>query len=81
MDKNIQLKIIDENRHKSGIYMIYNLINHKCYIGSAASNRINVRFRNHYINGTGARLTNQAVNKYGLENFAFVIIEYYPGFV
>lgn len=39
---------------------------------------LNVRFRNHC---TGARLTHQAIKKYGLENFVFVIIEYYPGFV
>lgn len=80
-NKDTQLKILDENGHKSGIYMIFNLINDKCYIGSAASNRINVRFRNHCIHGTGARLTHEAVKKYGIENFAFVIIEYYSGFV
>lgn len=80
-DKEIQLKILQDNRHKSGIYMIFNEINNNCYIGSAVSNRINVRFRNHCIHGTGARLTHQAIKKYGLENFVFVIIEYYPGFV
>ena len=80
-NRDTQLKIIEENRHKSGIYMIFNIINDKCYIGSAASNRINVRFRNHCIHGTGARLTHEAIKKYGLESFAFVIIEYYPGFI
>lgn len=76
-----QLKIREENKHKSGIYMIYNIKNGKYYIGSAISNRINTRFRNHCIHGTGAKLTNKAIHKYGLENFAFLILEYYPGFI
>jgi group I intron endonuclease len=76
-----QLKILSENKHKSGIYMIFNLINTKAYIGSAASNRINTRFRNHCIHRTGSKLIHFAIQKYGLENFAFIILEYYPGFV
>jgi len=78
---DIQLKIKEDNRHKSGIYMIYNLINDKSYIGSASNNRINVRFRNHIIHGTGSKLTNLAVKEYGLENFAFIVIEYFSVFV
>jgi hypothetical protein len=61
--------------------VVGNIINDKCYIASAASNRINIRFRNHCIHGTGARLTNRAIKSYGLENFVFVIIEYYGGFL
>jgi hypothetical protein len=80
-NKDTQLKILEDNRHKSGIYMIFNTFNDKCYIGSAACNRINIRFRNHCIHGIGARLTNKAIKKYGLENFVFVIIEYYGWFV
>ncbi len=76
-----QLKIISENKHKSGVYMIFNLVNAKAYIGSAASNRINVRFRNHCIHKTGSKLVWKAIRKYGLQNFAFVILEYYPGFI
>jgi group I intron endonuclease len=76
-----QLQILSENKHKSGIYMIFNLVNTKAYIGSAISNRINVRFRNHCIHRTGSKLVYQAIQKYGLENFAFIILEYYPGFV
>jgi hypothetical protein len=76
-----QLQILSENKHKSGIYMIFNLVNTKTYIGSAISNRINTRFRNHCIHHTGSKLVHQAIQKYGLENFAFIILEYYPGFV
>jgi group I intron endonuclease len=76
-----QSLIAKENRHKSGIYLIYNNINGKFYIGSAVTNRINTRFRNHCIHGVGSALLSRAINKYGLENFTFFIIEYYPGFI
>jgi group I intron endonuclease len=76
-----QLLIRDENKHKSGIYMIINLVNRKFYIGSAISNRINVRFRNHCLHRTGSAYLNNAINKYGLENFAFIILEYFPHLV
>lgn len=76
-----QLKIRNENKHKSGIYLIYNNINGKFYIGSAITNRINNRFRNHCINKTGNSLLKKSIDKYGLENFIFYILEYYPGFI
>lgn len=76
-----QLLIRNENKHKSGIYLIYNKINKKYYIGSAITNRINYRFRNHCIHGTGSKLINRSINKYGLNNFYFFILEYFPGFV
>ena len=63
------------------MYLLNNIINDKCYIGSATTNKINSRFRNHFIHGTGSKLTNLAKNKYGLENFAFIIIEYFSIFV
>jgi len=76
-----QLQIKNENRQKSAIYCIFNIINGKFYIGSATTNRINVRFRNHCINGTGNSNVKKAINKYGLQNFYFLILEYYPGIV
>ena len=76
-----QILIRDENRHKAAVYMIYNKINNNYYIGSAITNRINTRFRNHMFHGTGNSNTKKAVNKYGLENFKFVILEYYPGII
>jgi hypothetical protein len=80
--KETQLQIAKENRHKSGIYLILNNLNDKFYIGSASTNRINRRFRSHLINKSeGSKLLTRAVLKYGLENFTFYILEYYPGFV
>ena len=77
----IQKKIIDENKHKSGIYMINNNINHKKYIGCASTNKINSKFRIHFIHFTGSKLVAAEVRKYGIENFSFYILEYFPGFV
>jgi len=76
-----QEKVKIDNRQKAGVYLILNRINNKKYIGSAATNRIYVKFRNHFFHGTGSKLTAAAVAKYGIENFDFFILEYFPGFV
>lgn len=76
-----QQKIREDNRSKAGIYMIYNKITQQFYIGSAISNRINVRFRNHKFHGSGSKITKRAVEKYGINNFKFIILEYYPGII
>jgi group I intron endonuclease len=76
-----QLQIKEDNRNKSAIYCIFNIVNGKKYIGSASTNRINTRFRNHCIHGTGSNLLKKAIDKYGLHNFYFIILEYYPGLV
>jgi hypothetical protein len=46
-DITTQLTIREENKRKAGIYCIYNKINGSMYVGSAITNRINTRFRNH----------------------------------
>ena len=76
-----QKAIREENKNKAGIYMIMNNLNGKKYVGSASTDRLNVRFRNHLIHRTGAKNTADAVAKYGIENFSFYVLEYYPGFV
>jgi len=77
----VQNQIKIENKQKAGIFMILNKINNYKYIGSAITNRINVQFRNHLIHRTGSKSITYAVNKYGIENFEFYILEYFPGFV
>lgn len=60
----------------SGIYSIINQINGKRYIGQAYSlyNRCN----NHRNYKSGAPKLNSAIQKYGIENFQFVILEECP---
>jgi group I intron endonuclease len=79
--KEVQAIIKEENKNKAGIYMILNEVNKKKYVGSAAMNRLNVRFRNHLIHRTGSKRTAAAVAKYGIESFSFYILEYYSGVV
>lgn len=76
-----QLAIREENRNKAGVYMILNNENGKRYVGSATTDRLNVRFRNHMIHRTGAKNTADAVKKYGIEKFSFYVLEYYAGIV
>jgi group I intron endonuclease len=51
--------------------------NGKIYIGSAITNRINTRFRNHCIHLTGSKPIKDAINKYGLKDFNFRILSWY----
>ena len=80
--KETQYTILKDNKQKSAVYLIYNKINGNSYIGSAISNRINVRFRNHCIHYSGGnKPLTRAIHKYGLDNFSFHILEYFNGFV
>lgn len=49
------------------------------YIGSAVTGRIGNRFHKHLYGGTGSIITYAAVLKYGLSNFAFIILETIEG--
>lgn len=69
---NIHLK------NKSGIYIIINKITRNYYVGSASTNRLYTRFCNHLLNYHGSKLIKKSVIKYGLNNFIFAILEYYP---
>lgn len=65
----------------SGIYMILNKTTGDYYIGSAATNRFYARFSNHLIYFRGSKIVKAAVKKYGLDNFAFIILELYSNIV
>lgn len=71
-------KIKFETRKKAGIYGIFNLITGDFYIGSAITNKFYSRFYKHLIKGLGSKYVYHSVNKYKLENFAFVVLEYFP---
>lgn len=68
-----KMKPVDESEANSGIYKITNLVNNKCYIGSAVDykRRINSHFNNKNLN----KILTRAFNKYGKENFTFNLIE------
>lgn len=62
-----------------GIYAVVNLITGDFYIGSAVTGRMGNRFHKHLFRGTGSAIVHAAVLKYGLSNFAFVVLELIEG--
>lgn len=60
----------------AGVYICINLINGNIYVGSASKNCMYRRYVGHLLKAAGGSvLVKRAVNKYGLENFAFVVVE------
>ncbi len=78
---NTRKKLLNDVRGLSGIYMIVNKTTKDYYIGSAATNRFYARFSNHVIYFKGSKIVKLAVKKYGLVNFAFIVLELYPNIV
>jgi group I intron endonuclease len=71
--------IYKENRGKSGIYRLNNLITDKCYVGSSAS--LSRRFSSYYSiahlsNKKQSSIINNSILKYGYVNFSLDILEY-----
>lgn len=62
----------------SGVYLIFNRVTGDYYVGSASTNRFSVRCFNHLIHLTGSKLIKNAVKKYGLKNFVFIVLELFP---
>lgn len=67
-----------ETRKKAGIYGIFNLTTGDFYIGSAVSNKFYSRFYKHLLKGLGNKNIAIDLKNYGIESFAFVILEYFP---
>ena len=58
--------------------MIVNKVTKDYYIGSASTNRFFSRFSNHLIYFRGSKIIKLAVKKYGIDNFAFLVLELFP---
>lgn len=74
LKKILELKL----EKKAGIYGILNLTTGNFYIGSAVTNRFYSRFYKHLIRGLGNKNIVIDLEKYGIESFVFVILEYFP---
>lgn len=77
-NKKIQNKIIKDTDNLSGVYLILNKETLDYYVGSASTNKFYSRFYRHLINFTGSKIVKLAVKKYGLNKFAFIILELFP---
>jgi group I intron endonuclease len=78
--KENRLQLIKDQKDKTGVYCLVNLINGKIYIGSSVN--LAVRMRN-YLNTTFLKHKKnnnmpivKALLKYGQDNFAVLIVEY-----
>ena len=69
--------IIDSISQESGIYLIENTINQKKYIGESSNLE---KRKNNYINFDGYvnPLLRLDIEKYGIDNFTFTVLEYMP---
>lgn len=65
-------------KNKSGIYLILNKITLDNYVGSASTDKIYSRFYKHLISFEGSKIVKNAVKKYNLDNFAFMVLELFP---
>ena len=74
-------KILEETRGLSGIYLILNKVTKDYYIGSASNNKIYTRFARHLINFSGSKVVKNAVKKYKISEFAFLVLEIFPEIV
>ena len=65
----------------AGVYVIINLVTGDLYVGSGFTGRLAVRYYKHLISGNGSSIVWAAVQKYGLENFAFTLVHIAPSIV
>jgi group I intron endonuclease len=79
--ESIRKIILQETKGLSGIYLILNKVTNDYYIGSASTDRLHKRFANHLINFTGSKVVKNAVRKYKLSNFSFLVLELFPEIV
>lgn len=73
------MKYINEFEGECGIYYIRNLVNNHIYIGSSIM--LTKRFKEHRLklstNKHHCKILQNAINKYGINNFEFVVLKTY----
>ena len=74
-------RVLNDTRNLSGIYLILNKVTLDYYIGSASTGRFHARFSNHLFNFHGSKVVKNAVKKYGISSFAFIVLELFPEIV
>lgn len=77
-NSTVKARVLNETRGLSGIYLILNKFTLDYYIGSASTGKLHARFSNHLFNLNGSKVVKNAVKKYGISSFAFMVLELYP---
>lgn len=80
-NSEIKARVLNETRDLSGIYLILNKVTLDYYIGSASTGKFHVRFANHLFNFNGSKVVKNAVKKYKICSFAFIVLELFPEIV
>ena len=80
-DKTVKSRVLNDTRGLSGIYLILNKVTLDYYIGSASTGKFHARFSNHLFNFNGSKVVKNAVKKYGISSFAFIVLELFPEIV
>jgi len=74
----LKKQIIDENKNKSGIYLLTNLLNKEKYVGQSID--LGKRFTKYltlsYLKNRNTLVISRALIKYGYANFSISILEY-----
>ena len=74
----LKKQIIDENKNKSGIYLLTNLLNKDQYVGQSIDlgKRFTKYFTLSYLKNKNTLVISRALIKYGYANFSISILEY-----
>jgi group I intron endonuclease len=80
-NNTVKSRIIEDTKGLSGIYLILNKVTLDYYVGSASTGRFHARFSNHLFNFSGSKVVKNAVKKYNLSSFAFMVLELFPEIV
>lgn len=80
-DTTVKTRVLNETRNLSGIYLILNKVTLDYYIGSACTSKFYARFSNHLFNFKGSKIVKNAVKKYKISSFAFIVLELFPEIV
>jgi len=75
---SVRQKVLEDTRSLSGVYLILNKTTLSYYIGSASTGKFYARFSNHLFYFIGSKVVKSAVRKYGISNFAFMVLELFP---
>lgn len=81
VSETIRQEVIKHIRGLSGVCMILNKVTKDYYIGSASTNKFYSIFCRHLIYFLGSKVVKSAVKKYGLKNFAFIVLDLFPEIV
>lgn len=74
-DETVRAVIKNTTRDMIGVYLIYNKLTGNLYIGSSYKG-IYRRFAEHLLSPSTNKILKNAVSKYGLDGFKFLIIEH-----